>query len=362
MQSLVALLSLVSLAALANAQATCNVTTKCPDFAPCCSEFGFCGSTEAFCLGGCNPLDSTSLDSCKPNPDPQHTFVDNSRVLSNSTFYDGNASSYDWVVESGNIMNTNTSGGELVLILTETNGGTRISSTRYFHYGQVSARLKTGRWGGTVTAFITMSDVKDEIDWEFPGNATTAAQSNYFWQGLVTNPNHGNISNGLSDTFSNYHDYSINWQPDTLTWSIDGKVVRTLNKADTLVNGVYQYPTTPARVQLSLWPAGTSTTSAGTVEWSGGLINWNDPDYVAAGHFYALVSSVNITCNDPTPPAAGVTGYTYAVNSSTNTPGVLFTNTSTNINTAPRLRDMAATGLRSVLGGAVLVGALSLLV
>jgi hypothetical protein len=26
--------------------------------------------------------------------------------------------------------------------------------------------VKTGRWGGVVTAFITMSDIKDEIDWE----------------------------------------------------------------------------------------------------------------------------------------------------------------------------------------------------
>lgn len=34
-------------------------------------------------------------------------------------------------------------------------------------------------------AFITMSDVKDEIDWEFPGMATTEAQNNYFFQGII---------------------------------------------------------------------------------------------------------------------------------------------------------------------------------
>lgn len=45
--------------------------------------------------------------------------------------------------------------------------------------------VKTGRWGGVVTAFITMSPIKDEIDWEWPGAKTTEAQSNYFWQGLV---------------------------------------------------------------------------------------------------------------------------------------------------------------------------------
>lgn len=30
-----------------------------------------------------------------------------------------------------------------------------------------------------------MSDIKDEIDWEFPGANTTEAQSNYFWQGII---------------------------------------------------------------------------------------------------------------------------------------------------------------------------------
>ena len=33
----------------------------------------------------------------------------------------------------------------------------------------------------------------------------------------------------------------------------------------------------------SLWPAGINTSAPGTIEWSGGLINWNDPDYTSAG-------------------------------------------------------------------------------
>jgi hypothetical protein len=30
-----------------------------------------------------------------------------------------------------------------------------------------------------------MSDIKDEIDWEFPGSQVTEGQSNYFWQGVI---------------------------------------------------------------------------------------------------------------------------------------------------------------------------------
>ena len=58
----------------------------------------------------------------------------------NTTYYDGNATEYDWTLDKGNIINTNSSGGELALLLTETNGGTRLSSTRYLHYGTVTAR------------------------------------------------------------------------------------------------------------------------------------------------------------------------------------------------------------------------------
>jgi beta-glucanase (GH16 family) len=44
----------------------------------------------------------------------------------------------------------------------------------------------------------------------------------------------------------------IDWQPDTLTFSIDGKAVRTVKKSDTIDSaGVAHYPTTPSRVQLS---------------------------------------------------------------------------------------------------------------
>ena len=51
--------------------------------------------------------------------------------------------------------------------------------------GLAEGTVKTGRWSGVVTAFITMSDIKDEIDWEFPGNQTDQGQSNFFWQGFI---------------------------------------------------------------------------------------------------------------------------------------------------------------------------------
>ncbi|KAI0947729.1 hypothetical protein AcW1_009416 [Taiwanofungus camphoratus] len=335
--------------AAAQGGTTCNSTTLCPSSAPCCSPYGFCGSGPDFCFGGCNPLASHSLDSCMPEPVCQsanHTFANFDRILTNATYYDGNASEYDWILDQGQIMNTNNSGGELVMLLTQTNGGTRLSSTRYVHYGQITARLKTGRWGGVVTAFITMSDIKDEIDWEFPGNQTTQGQTNYFWQGVIPAQTAGETASNLADTFSNYHDFTLDWQPDSLTWLVDGQTVRTLLASEATDNstGVSKYPNTPSRIELSLWPAGINTSAPGTVQWAGGMINWNDPDYQSAGHFYAYVSSVSVTCNDPTPPSAGVTSYVYGSNASALTPGIAFSNETT-INGAPGMDAAKARGV-----------------
>jgi len=182
-----------------------------------------------------------------------------------------------------------------------------------------------------------MSDVKDEIDWEFPGATTTQGQSNYFWQGVIPAKTNGGTHGGLSDTFSNYHDYTINWTPDTLTFSIDGKVVRTVKKTDTVNStGIANYPSTPSRVQLSLWPAGITGTAQGTVDWAGGMINWNDPDYVSAGHFYALVKSVSIKCLGSQPVAANsnITSYVYGGNRSDTAPSIIYSNRTTLLNAA----------------------------
>ncbi|KAI6019883.1 glycoside hydrolase family 16 protein [Pisolithus orientalis] len=296
--------------------ATCNATTPCSSDYPCCSEYGFCGNGY-YCLGGCDPISSHSLNSCKPNPichSANYTLSDTSRILSNYTYFN------DWVVQQGSIFNA-TSDGEpaIALTLTENNGGTLLSSTRYVHYGRITARLKTGRWAGVVTAFITMSSLKDEIDWEFPGNATTEGQTNYFWQGVIPQTTNGVTETGLSDTYSNWHDFtvgiylrvSLTGNLDTLTFLVDGNVTRTVKASDCVNNatGVTEYPNTPSRIQLSLWPAGISTEPQGTIQWAGGMINWNDPDYVSA-----------VQCNDTTPMNSSVTSYVYGPNVTLDTP------------------------------------------
>ncbi|THH18730.1 hypothetical protein EW146_g2312 [Bondarzewia mesenterica] len=403
---------------------TCNITNPCPSSAPCCSSYGFCGTGE-FCLGGCNPLNSHSLDSCRPNPICQsatHTFADNSRIYSNASKFDGNATEYGtlvpfalspalyffvpiffsavarfsmpsahlqsslppWTrprlayfyaarfyslgresreyheheflwrgarpiahgVQRGNSTLVYALIADILLRLALIWPLVRLCADAptagrspfcLFLDNSVSfgAPVKTGRWNGVVMAFITMSNIKDEIDWEFPGANTTTGQTNYFWQGNIPATTVGETENGFTDTFSNYHDYTINWQPDTLTFAVDNKTMRTVKKSDTIdSNGVAHFPSTPASIQLSLWPAGINTSAPGTIQWAGGMINWNDPDYKSAGHFYAMVSSVSVQCADPSTPQSDITSYIYGTNSSTMTPSVSFSNESVMVNGA----------------------------
>ena len=64
--------------------------------------------------------------------------------------------------------------------------GCRISTTSYLDYGVFTARLTSGAPAGMVTSFISMSDVRDEIDYEWVGGSPLDAQTTYFYRGNVS--------------------------------------------------------------------------------------------------------------------------------------------------------------------------------
>lgn len=116
---------------------------------------------------------------------------------------------------------------------------------------------------------------------------------------------------------ANYHEYTIDWSPDTLKWIIDGQTVRTINKKDTWnsTSNRYSYPVSPSRVQLSLWPAGLPTNPKGTVDWAGGEIQWNSP-YMTNGYYYSQFDYVNVQCYDKPSDAKGSGSTSYVLTSS----------------------------------------------
>lgn len=302
---------------LATDAVQCSPTQKCPSETPCCSQYGQCG-VGAYCLGGCDPTSSNSLDSCVPAPicqSKQYSW-DNLDNVQPNTKYLGDSSKADWV-SSGQPL---TSGGSLILTMTENSTSTLLANNHYMWYGKVTAKLKTSRGQGVVSAFILLSDVKDEIDWEFVGTELTTAQTNFYFQGILNYTNGANAS--TSDTFENWHTYEIDWNPDTITWSIDSQSVRTLQRVDTwnATTNNFDYPQTPSRLQLSLWAAGLPSNGQGTVDWAGGLIDWNSPDMQDPGYYYATFGEVTMDCYNP-PAGANIQGnnsYIYTDAAATN--------------------------------------------
>ncbi|KAK8113169.1 glycosidase crf2 [Apiospora sp. TS-2023a] len=278
----------------ADKPATCSQTSKCPKETPCCSQYGQCG-VGAYCLGGCDPRSSFSLDACVPSPvciDRDMKMGSTDKIVDVQDYL-GDASKSEWVAQGTPLG----SDDGLLLTMPRNTAGTVLSSTGYMWYGNVKARMKTSRGRGVVTGFILMSDVKDEIDFEWVGADLEVTQTNYYFQGIPDYTHSGNIT-GTSNTFENWHDYEIRWTPDDITWLVDGKVGRVQKKSDTWNKTANQwdFPQTPSRVQLSLWPGGADTNAPGTVAWAGGPIDWNSEDIQKYQYDYATVASVKIEC------------------------------------------------------------------
>ena len=161
----------------------CGAGSNCPSDSPCCSTYGQCG-VGAYCLGGCDPRYSFSIDSCMPAPvcksaDYKLTSLDG---ISPNTKYLGDVSDTNWVSSGTPVVYNDDA---LLLTMAPDTSGTLLMSAHYIWYGKISATLSTSQGQGVVTAFILMSDVQDEIDFEFVGVDLTHAQTNFYFQGIT---------------------------------------------------------------------------------------------------------------------------------------------------------------------------------
>lgn len=144
--------------------------------------YGECG-VGAYCLGGCDPTMSFTLDSCVPAPvcEDRTMKMNSLDRITDISKYLGDSSKSDWVAQGEPAVFKD----NVLLTMPKDSVGTLLSSTVYMWYGNVKARFKTSRGRGVVTAFILFSDVKDEIDYEFVGVDLETAQTNYYFQGIT---------------------------------------------------------------------------------------------------------------------------------------------------------------------------------
>jgi len=271
----------------------------------------------AYCLGGCDPRASFGLDSCVPEPvceSKTYTF-DSMKGITSKETYLGDPTTTDWVMDGQAVIYND----NVLLTMAPDTVGTVLATSSYMWYGNVKATFKTSRGQGVVTAFILLSDVHDEIDYEFVGSELTTAQSNYYFQGITNYDNELNIT--LSDTFNNYHTYEVDWTPDSITWLVDGQVGRVKKRSDSwnATSNQWAFPQTPARVQLSIWPGGLASNGQGTIDWAGGLVDWNSQDIQNNGYYYASFESVTVSCYNATSAPGTNTGVSYTYNSAAGT-------------------------------------------
>lgn len=97
---------------------------------------------------------------------------------------------------------------------------------------------------------------------------------------------------------------------------MDGVVARTKKRSDTwnATSNQWAYPQTPSRVQLSLWPAGLASNGQGTIDWAGGLVDWNSADIKNNGYYYASFSEVTVNCFNATTAPGTNKGVSYTYN------------------------------------------------
>ncbi|EGS17892.1 putative cell wall protein [Thermochaetoides thermophila DSM 1495] len=288
---------------------SCSLDKKCPKEMPCCSQYGQCG-VGAYCLGGCDPRMSYSLDSCLPAPVCKDKVykMDSLDRYKDISEYLGDPKTADWVGQGEPLIYQ----GNTLLTMPPKSVGTVLATTTYMWYGSVRARLKTSRGRGVVTAFILYSDVKDEIDFEWVGVDLGTVQTNYYFQGIPNYTNTGNISIS-SNSYEDFHDYEIQWTPDEIRWLVDGKVGRVKKRSETwnATANQWDFPQTPARVQISIWPGGLETNAEGTINWAGGKIDWESDEIKNYGYYFATFAEVEVKCYRTDSPPGTNKGISY---------------------------------------------------
>ncbi|KAJ3212583.1 hypothetical protein HDU67_003735 [Dinochytrium kinnereticum] len=265
---------------------------------PCCSFYGYCGAGPEYCGQGCNneaSLDpksscfSTRANSSHNTPcvSGRYDFGDSTWLIPASE-WDGTTDHADFTYIGSPQNLVKEEGKGISLILTPppgkmpasgsgaagngnaTSGGVdtgdmQITSTTYMDYGKFSARLRAAEGNGVVTSLITMSDDRDEIDWEWT-KGDNVVQSNLYSKGrFYSQVEYHHVEPATSKGF---HDYAVLWLPDRIEWYIDDKHVRTYLK-----NKTDLYPVSRSAVQISLWNGGDSK-NGGTSGWAGGPVDW----------------------------------------------------------------------------------------
>ena len=151
------------------------------------------------------------------------------------------------VITNGLLTLSLTKGGEKGYKGAEYRSGAR------FSYGYYSVSMKAAKCPGVISSFFTYTGWPwHEIDIEFLGNDTTKVQFNYYTNG---EGGHEYVYELGFDASEDFHEYGFDWQPDSITWYVDGVSVY---KATTNI------PSQAGHIMMNLWNVADSN-----ADWAG---------------------------------------------------------------------------------------------
>ncbi len=161
-----------------------------------------------------------------------------------------NGSCFDcgWYAE-----NTNIADGYLSLTIDQDKtgnyhySGAEYRTADHYGYGYYETSMQAIKNDGVVSSFFTYTGESednpwDEIDIEILGKDTTKVQLNYYTDGVG---NHEFMYDLGFDASEGFHTYGFDWQPDSITWYVDGKEV---------YQATDNIPSTPGRIMMNTWP------------------------------------------------------------------------------------------------------------
>jgi len=159
----------------------------------------------------------------------------------------------------------------------------------------VRARMSTPYSKGVVGGIylygksIANSTMHDEIDYELLTNNPRRAHNNLYYNEVLGTGHPDSSLFAGSTTIADWHVYTIEWLPNSVTWKVDGVVVRTSSSS----------PQGPMNFNLNMWvPAAEwsdaySATIQPTSDPAANLTNTMDVDYVTVDSLVDVIPASN---------------------------------------------------------------------
>lgn len=130
-----------------------------------------------------------------------------------------------------------------------------IFSSQNFHYGKIEFRMLVATGSGVISNFFTFkhgseqaSTYWEEVDIEvFGKNGANSWQSNIFTGQGNTNLNRSEQVHQENGLGQEYHTYTVQWKPNSITWMVDGETVRTT------IGGQANDIDDPTSLRFNLW-------------------------------------------------------------------------------------------------------------